>query len=73
MRPKYEIGKEWSNGFSAAIQPSAIDETASSHWMAGYTAGYEMRKIKNEKLNEYLVSIRSDPMFTVHLCKQSAS
>ena len=68
---KYDIAKEFTAGLVAALTPAGIDESKSPYWQAGYEAGYEMRAEKNRRLNEYLVSLGSEPMAVVKLCEKS--
>jgi hypothetical protein len=63
----YQIPREWSDGFVAAIAVRPRLGAASEHWLAGYDVGYGFRKQKNERLNEYLVSIGEHPMGVVRL------
>mgnify|MGYP007071566294 CR=1 FL=1 len=65
----YEIGKQWSAGFAASLLPSARLLSESDHWLAGWDAGYAFRKAKNERLNEYMVSIGEKPFGVVKLCE----
>lgn len=61
---KYDICKQFSAGFAAALDLSAtrsVISTGSAHWEAGYRAGYAMRPEKNFKLDAYLVSIGHAP------------
>lgn len=67
MNVKYEIAREYNDGFLAGITPAGFDESRSAHWSAGYSAGYEMRSKKNDGLNNYLVSVGAQPMSTVRL------
>lgn len=62
---KYDIAKQWSAGFAAALLPSARSLSESDHWLSGYDAGYGLRGTKNEKLNGYLRSIGQEPMAVV--------
>jgi hypothetical protein len=67
MSERYEIAKEFSAGFAAALIPSGIDPAKPSHWHAGYSAGYGLRTEKNRLLNEYLVSIGEKPLGIVRI------
>lgn len=64
---KYDIAKEFSAGFCAALTPEPWCESNSQHWRAGYNAGYGIRKEKNERLNKYLASIGVETMGVVKL------
>lgn len=58
---RYEIMRDFVDGFVAALRPSAIDNTKSEHWHAGYAAGYQLKAEKHRLLDEYLVSIGEPP------------
>lgn len=60
----YDIARDWNNGFAASFtQPRLLSE--SDDWLAGWDSGYGFRKAKNEKLNEYMVSIGRKPFSVV--------
>jgi hypothetical protein len=66
---KYEIADEWNKGFRWAVcllGPCMMSE--SDHWIAGYKAGYELRKQRGQLLNDYLTSIGVEQMaiFTIN-------
>lgn len=65
---KYDISKQFSNGFAASLLPTAWIPSESVHWLAGWDAGYKFRKAKSEAMNNYLVSIGHKPWGTVKLC-----
>lgn len=65
---KYDIAKQFSEGFCAALRPEPRGENKPKHWLAGWDAGYGVKSEKNRLLNEYLVSIGSEPMRMVRLC-----
>lgn len=51
----YEIIREFSEGMMAGMfQTESRDMSWSSHKDAGFKAGYSMRKLKNEKIDEHL-------------------
>lgn len=62
---KYDIAKQFSAGFAAALIPQGRNLSESDHWLSGWDAGYGMRAAKSEQLNLYLVSIGHEPMGTV--------
>ena len=63
MQPsKYDIARQFTKGFVAALTPDARSLSESDHWLAGYDAGYGLRAQKNELLNEYLVGIGYKPL-----------
>lgn len=70
---KYDVAKEFSAGFCAAILPEAVDHSKSTHWHAGYAAGYSFRQNKNHALNEYLVELGYQPMAKIRLAEQERS
>jgi hypothetical protein len=59
---RYEIAKEFTAGYVAALIPATKELTESNHWLAGYDAGYRAREAKNAAINEYLGSIGLKPM-----------
>lgn len=61
---KFDIGKEFSAGFVAALTPQPIDPVASMHWQAGYAAGCSLRTEKGARLNSYLETIGVEKMHT---------
>lgn len=65
---KLDICREFSRGFadSVGLQPRKLAE--SDHWLAGYDAGYYCRKVKNEALDKYLVSIGHEPQAIIRPC-----
>lgn len=65
---KFEISKEFSTGFAAALIPSPRLLSESDHWLSGWDAGYAFRAAKNEAMNKYLVSIGYEPWGTLKLC-----
>lgn len=62
---RYDIMKDWSAGYVAALTPLPIDAEKSNHWHAGYTAGYHARKQRGEALDKYLVSIGLEPQVII--------
>jgi hypothetical protein len=66
---KYDVAREFNDGVAAAILVRPRLRSASDHWLSGYDVGYGLRKEKNERLNEYLVSIGERPMGVLKLCK----
>lgn len=62
---KYTIAKEFTDGLLASLKPQFRDTSKSPHWLAGWDSGYELRKEKNRRLNEYLVNIGEKPMTVV--------
>lgn len=62
---RYQIMREWSEGFAVGIVPSGIEAIRSEHWQAGYSAGYATRKEKNRLMDEYLVSIGQEPQAVI--------
>lgn len=62
---KYDVAREFSAGFAAALLTQVRSLSESDHWLSGYDAGYSFRKDKNKRLNEYLVSIGHEPMAVV--------
>ncbi len=62
---KYDIAREFSAGFCAALLPAPRSLSESDHWLSGYDAGYGLRGTKNEKLNGYLRSIGCEAMAIV--------
>lgn len=63
----YDIAREFSDGVAAAILVRPRLLSASDHWLSGYDVGYGMRKEKNDRLNDYLVSIGEEPIGVVKL------
>lgn len=72
MKPenKYDVAKQFSAGYAACLTPLPRSLLESDHWIAGWDAGYSARRVKNDKLNEYLVSVGHEPMLEVRLAKQ---
>ena len=68
MNDRYRIANEFTDGFIAGLRPSHCDPAKSSHWLAGYDAGYAVKKEKNARMNDYLVSIGQEPMGVVKVC-----
>ena len=64
---RYDIMKDWSAGYVAALLPLAIDSEKSDHWHAGYTSGYHARKHRGESLDKYLVSIGLEPQVIISI------
>lgn len=66
---RYDVMKQFSEGFIAGIgmTGNANDQTKSEHWHAGYLAGYRNRKVRNECLNEYLISTGREPQAVVRI------
>lgn len=64
---RYDVMKQWSEGFVAALRPEFIDESKGEHWMAGYTAGYKLRGAKSQMLDEYLVRTGREPQAKIRL------
>ncbi|MFA5056533.1 MAG: hypothetical protein WC485_00330 [Opitutaceae bacterium] len=65
---KYVIANQFSAGFISGILASCHDTTdETTHWLAGWDAGYAMRAEKNWRLNGYLVSIGEKPMGVIRL------
>jgi hypothetical protein len=62
---KYTIGRAFCLGFSAALAHESRTDSSDTHWLAGYDAGYEMRKERARLFNEYLLSIGEQPMGSV--------
>lgn len=63
----YKIVAEFTAGYVAAQIPQPRPLSESGHWIAGWDAGYEARKARNEKIDEYLVSIGRKPLAAVRL------
>jgi hypothetical protein len=66
-KSKYQIGKEFTAGFVAAIAVQSRSLTESDHWLSGWDSGYALRAERNKRLNEYLVHIGHEPMAVVKL------
>lgn len=63
----YKIVDEFTAGYVAAQIPQPRSLSESGHWIAGWDAGYAARKIKNEKIDEYLVSLGVEAQRIVRL------
>lgn len=63
----YEIEREFNDGFAAGVSVKGFHQGVSDHWRAGYSAGYAARRLKNQNLDEYLVSLGRDPQKTVRV------
>lgn len=70
MSGSYEIHREFTRGYVAAINVDPRQLSESDHWLAGWDAGYAARKQKNEALDAYLVSIGMKPQNQIRLCDQ---
>lgn len=57
MAGNYEIHREFTKGYAAAIAANGRSLSESDHWLAGWDAGYAARKQKNDALDVYLISI----------------
>lgn len=70
---RYDVMKQFTQGLIAGIgmTEAANAPGKSEHWHAGYLAGYEMRKEKNRRLDEYLISTGREPqaVFTLQSAK----
>jgi hypothetical protein len=64
---KYDVAKEFSRGFCAALLPCPRERSNTNHWLAGYDSGYSLRSEKNKQMNDYLVSIGREPMAVLKL------
>ena len=65
---KYDICKQYSAGFAAALALDAsrvLFSNGNPHYEAGYKAGYATRPEKNTKLDAYLVSIGHEPQLEI--------
>lgn len=67
MSIRSDICRQFSEGFSAALIPRARSLSESDHWIAGWDAGYEFRKNKNERLDAYLISLAMAPQAIINL------
>lgn len=67
---RYDVMKSWSDGFVAGIAVTGCDSTKNEHWQAGYVAGYRTKHVKNQLLNEYLVSTGRDPQVVLKLASE---
>jgi hypothetical protein len=63
----YTIADEFSAGFCAAIRPEPRRLTESDHWIAGWDAGYVVRKARTDALNAYLVSLGKRPLSVIRV------
>lgn len=64
----YEIINEFTEGLVAGISRSSGRELCwSNHKLAGYDAGYAMRKEKNAQIDKYLISIGQRPQSVIKL------
>lgn len=64
---KYTISRQFSLGFAAALTPEFRDGSKSEHWLAGWDAGYSLRREKHLLMNKYLIGIGEEPMGEVRL------
>lgn len=69
----YEVHRQFSEGFAAAVLPRPREPDKGPHWLAGYDAGYAYRAAKNEKLNEYLISIGKPPQLILRPAQPAES
>lgn len=68
----YEIANAFSAGFAASVRPEPKNQSQSIHWLAGWDSGYELRKVRTEKLNEYLRSIGGEEIALISIqCSDS--
>lgn len=65
---KLDICREFSRGFADSVGLKSRSVSESDHWLAGYDAGYYCRKVKNEALDKYLVSIGQEPQAIIRPC-----
>jgi len=68
---RYDVADAWTQGFCDGIRPSCILPSASEHYVAGYEAGYGLRKQKNDLLNEYMVKVGMVPFGVVRLAAEA--
>lgn len=68
---RYEVMKQFTAGVAATIACEYRDESKSEHWLAGWDAGYPLRKERNRLLNEYLISTGRKPQAVITICEQS--
>ncbi len=65
---RYEIARQFTEGYADAIATAPRDTKQSKHWLAGWDQGYSARALRSQKMNEYLVSIGVEPMAVVRPC-----
>lgn len=68
MLDKYEVASEFCRGLAACLASDFRDSGQSQHWLAGWDAGYPLRRtVRHDLLNEYLASVGCEKMGIVHL------
>lgn len=70
MSNRFDIMKQFSEGFAAALTPRPRSLSESDHWIAGWDAGYGLRKAKHKRLDSYLVSIGQEPQLVIKLAEK---
>lgn len=68
---KYDICKQFGAGYGACLAPLPRSLSESDHWLAGWDAGYAARKVKNEQLDRYLISIGHEPQAKIILAAKT--
>ena len=59
---QYDVIRQYNSGYAASVGClSGRHATESEHWLRGWDDGYAARKVRNDKLNEYLASIGHEP------------
>ena len=67
LQNKFDIAGEFVLGMVAALATEGRVADRSTHWLAGWDAGYLMKQDRDARLNRYLRSINVNEIGTVRL------
>ena len=70
---RFDVMKQFNEGFAAAVAGTEIFNDDSAHWNAGYSAGYRFRKVRHEELDKYLVSTGRKPQAVIRSCETEST